>query len=139
MQDIPYSLAGRNIIGRSTAGYDVRIKDQPIWHREQQLPMNHIMAPPETVVDYYGRPLTEAEQKQKHYGTFGTTDLPPIGTGLAGNPGVSYGAGVQRLQGFDWGVFVAGGLLGLIFGYFIFTASGRKIGYRAGERVARRI
>lgn len=130
MPEIPYSLAGRVIKHRSTPWYDKRIRSQPVYEREEQIPMDHTMVPPG-----YGQPLTDAEREQRHFARFGTTDLPPRGTGR----GVQYGAGVQRLQGFDWGSFFVGGVLAFILGYFVFTASGRRIGYAAGQRIERRV
>jgi uncharacterized protein YneF (UPF0154 family) len=31
----------------------------------------------------FGQPLTEEERRQRHYALYGTTELPPRGTGLA--------------------------------------------------------
>ena len=103
--EYPYSLEGRNILGRNTPGYDKRIRSQPIYDRESQVPMDHTMAPP--------------------------------GTGLG--CGVQYGAGVQRLNGFDWGSFVLGGLLAFIFSVFVLTASGRRVAVVGAKRLERYI
>ena len=129
MDEIPYSLAGRVITHRSTPWYDKRIRSQPVYEREEQIPMDHTMVPPG-----YGQPLTEEQRHLRHYARFGNEDLPPRGTGLG--RGIQYGAGVQQL-GFDWGSFVAGGILALILGYFIFTSSGRRVGYAASRRMER--
>lgn len=145
----PYSLLGKTIKGRSQAGRDFRERPTS-YQREAGQPQNHI-------VDYYpgsvgltpeqqrfqhqatvgcnscnpgraGVPLTDEERARRHYQIYGTQQLPPRGTGLAR---------AQTHLNFDWGTFVAGGVLGLIFGFFIFTATGRKIGYRVGERITR--
>lgn len=133
----PHSLAAREIKGRSTAGYDVRIRDQPVYHRYEQVPMNHTMAPPAEELRRYGRPLTEAERQQVHYARFAENTLPPRGTGLqtwkAGNP-----SGVQaapRLNGEIFWPFIGG----LILGAIIFTRVGRSLGTAAGTRIARKI
>lgn len=135
----PHSLAGRNIWGRSTAGYDVRIRSEPVYERMEQVPMNHTMAPPAEELRRYGRPLTEAERRQKHYARFVDPNLPPRGTGLqtwkAGQGQIAQ----KKLEIPGLTPFVIGGILGLIFGAFIFTSVGREIGYKAGKRVARRI
>lgn len=116
------SLLGKTISGRSTAGYDYRVSRDVGVGRSNLVAYNGVRR--------MGVPLTDEERMQRHYQQFGTTDLPTRGTGLA--------AGSQQLSP-DMGTLVAGGILGLIFGYFIFTASGREIGYRAGKRVARRM
>lgn len=163
--EYPFSLAGRVIGGRSTPAFDKRIKSQPIYYREEQMSMDHTMAPPSVVSDYYGYPLTPTEQRLKHYGAFGygdlpikespnyygrplseeqrlqrhyaiygTTDLPPRGTGR----GVGLGMGIQKLV-VDWGSVLGGAILGLVLGYFVFTASGRRVGYQMGRRAARKL
>jgi len=80
-----------------------------------------------------GMPLTEEERARRHYQLYGTTTLPPRGTGLG------YNTAPKKLVTWDLGTFVIGGIAGLIFGYFIFTSTGRKMGYRTGERIAGRI
>lgn len=126
-EEVPYSLMGRNIIGRSTPAYDLRQRGQP-YVRYEQREMNHEMAPPATVTRRYGQPLTEEERTQRHYATFGTTNLPPRGTGL-GNPGVE-----RRLTTDD---FLTGLFVGLLLGAFILTGTGRGILRAGGERTAR--
>lgn len=37
----------------------------------------------------------------------------------------------------DWGVFFWGGAIGLVAGYFLFAATGRRIAYKAAKRVGR--
>ena len=138
--EFPYSLAGRNIWGRSTAGYDVRIRSEPVYERMEQVPMNHEMAPPDVELMRYGRPLTVAERQQKHYAQFANSNLPPRGTGLqTWNAGQSATVVQKKLEVGWLTPLVVGGILGLIFGAFIFTGVGREIGYKAGKRVARRI
>jgi len=161
--EFPYSLAGRVIKGRSTPQYDKRIRSQPVYHRSLQTPFDHTMGPPALADAYYGGQLPQVVQRMKHYGTYssdvpmkpsphygepftdaermerhqsiyGNTTLPPRGTGR----GVNLGRGVQRLA-VDWGTLLGGVIIGLIFGYFVFTSSGRRIGYSAGKRAARRI
>jgi len=78
-----------------------------------------------------GMPLTDEERARRHYQLYGTTELPPRGTGR--------GLATPKLISWDLGTFVVGGIVGVIGAYFIFTSTGRKIGYRVGERVARRI
>lgn len=137
MPEFPYSLKGRVIHGRSQPGYDVRIKDEP-WQRQQAVYYNHVTGPPGCT--HCGQALTEEERRVKHYGTYGTTQLPPRGTGLQRGM-VAVGGrqvGIPSLT-WDWNSFIIGGVLTLIFGYFVFTSSGRKIGYAAGRRIAKKI
>lgn len=122
-----YSLTGKVIKGRSVPGYDLITQPQSLGG-----------APAKSGTIVYngavqsGVPKTEAERMATHYARYGTTNLPPRGTGFAGQ---------QKLQNgeFSWGTLVAGGIIGLIFGYLIFAQSGRQIGYEAGQRVARKI
>jgi hypothetical protein len=126
-EEVPYSLMGRVITGRSTPAYDLRQRGQP-YVRPEQMAMNHEMAPPSTTIRRYGQPLTEEERRQRHYATFGDTNVPPRGTGL-GNPGVA-----RELTTDD---FLAGLVVGFMVGAFILTGIGRKILGAGGERAAR--
>jgi len=121
-----HSLEGKVITGRSTAGHDVRVPFNDYYSRQRAVSYNHTMGPPTM-----GVPLTEEERMQRHYEIYGTTDLPPRGTGALQNAG--------KLEGIDWGLFFWGGVAGVVVGYFLFAATGRKIAYKAGERVARRV
>ena len=115
-------ILGRNVIGRNRPGYDMRIRGEPMG--DTATPLNGAVmyngAP--------GMPLTEEQRRQRHLALYGTTDVPPRGTGLA----------TQRLE-FDFGSVIAGIAIGFIIGGMLLTSTGRKIGYRAGERIARRI
>ena len=128
-EEVPYSLMGRVITGRSTPAYDFRQRGQP-YVRYEQREMNHEMASPAAEIRRYGRPLTEAERKQKHYATFGNTNLPPRGTGL-GNPGVARELTAEE--------FVTGLIVGFMAAAFILTGTGRGILRAGGERTARYI
>jgi len=135
----PHSLAGREIKGRSTAGYDVRIRSEPVYERMEQVPLNHEMAPPGVELSRYGRPLTEAERRQKHYAQFANSNLPPRGTGLQ-TWKAGQGQVVRKKLETPWlAPLVVGGILGLIAGALLFTSVGREIGYKAGKRIARKI
>lgn len=60
-------LVGKVVTGRNVPGYQTSSKEGGIR--------------------IYGQPLTDVERMQQHYARYGTTDLPPRGTGLEGNPG----------------------------------------------------
>lgn len=74
-------------------------------------------------------PFTEEEQRRRHYQIYGTQQL-------VSGPDLTVGP--QELV-IDWGTVFAGFIGGVVFSFFVFTATGRKIGYRAGERVAKRV
>jgi len=61
----------------------------------------------------YGYPKTEEERMMTHYQRYGTTVLPPRGTGLR--------LGTRSLSDADkmWLSFIIGGILGSIIGYVI--------------------
>lgn len=112
------SLVGKEITGRSIPGYDVYGVGPASRVARAEAPRR------------LGKPLTTAERQQQHLARYGTNTLPKRGTGLR----------LQQQQlGPDLGSFVAGMALGFIIGGLLLTATGRKIGYRVGERVARRI
>jgi len=107
---------GRNITGRSIPGYPARAKNGTGG------------------LAVYGVPRTDAERQTTHYARYGTTNLPPRGTGLGLN-----GAPTPKLITWDLGTLIVGVVAGVIIGAFIFTPSGREIGGAAGARAARRI
>ena len=102
MQD---DLLGRVVTGRNTPGYYYK---------------NSLALPP-------GVPKTEAERQATHYARYGTTTLPPRGTGLAVRQ--------QQFNGDIFWPFIGG----LILGAIIFTQVGRSMMGAAGKRVTRRI
>ena len=106
MQD---DLLGRVVIGRNTPGY---------YYKNSTA-----LAPGRA-----GVPKTEAERQAMHYARYGTTALPPRGTGL----------GRQKL-GVDLGTLVIGGIIGFVFAAFVLTRPGREVGAAAAARAARRI
>jgi len=108
MQD---DLLGRVVIGRNTPGYDYK--------------NSHALPPGGRRM---GIPRTDAERQAMHYAQYGTTTLPPRGTGL--------NATKAGLNGGDifW-PFIGG----LILGAIIFTSVGRGMVGAAGKRVTRRI
>lgn len=132
MPEFPYSLKGRVIHGRSQAGYDVRIKDEP-WRRQQATYYDHETGPPG-----YGRPLTDEERRVKHYATYGTTQLPPRGTGLQ-RPMVAVGGRPVGRQQFIIDPFWGGVILGAVITLLLVTATGKAILSSAGYRVAKKI
>ena len=67
-----------------------------------------------------------------HYARYGNTNLPPRGTGIQNMTG-------QQSLDIDWGQVFGGFMVGLVFSIFVFTATGRKISYRAGQRIAGRL
>jgi len=114
---------GRAVLGRNRPGYDVRMRGEP---------MGDTATPLDGTVMYDGAPgmpLTEAQRQQRHLALYGTTNVPPRGTGMLAP---------QRLE-FDFGSVVAGIVIGFIIGGMLLTSTGREIGYRAGRRVARKI
>ena len=80
-----------------------------------------------------GIPLTNAQRAIRHQQLYGTMQLPPRGTGL------NRVAPQQQTLEFSWGTFAAGLFLGFVIGGLLLTATGREIGYRAGQRIAQRI
>lgn len=112
------SILGRTVKGRSTAGYDYRAKNEYGGPYERGDIIYNGSRP-------YGVPKSDAQRLATHTAVFGEGALPPRGTGMNGE--------------FPWGTLVVGGILGLVFGYFIFASSGRQIGYEAGRRTARKI
>lgn len=115
------NLLGRTIKGRSTAGYDYRPASQyglgsgtgsgviTNGFSNKQYAANNVNNNPSNNLGYYA-PTTK----------------------------VSSAPFTPKLT-LDTGSILIGGILGLVFGYFIFTSSGRNIGHAAGTRVARKI
>ena len=125
-------LLGRTIDGRSSAGYDYRATNQyGLQHAGTSNTITNGIYGVQTrggVMRQYGVPKTEEERMLTHIANYGNSELPIRGTGLA------------RMENeFPWGTFIAGGMLGLLFGYFVFASSGREIGYATGQRVARKV
>lgn len=120
-----YSTLGRNVYGRSTAGYDYRpVNTYGMGSKANMNVMNG-------AVRTYGVPKTEAQRRATHYTRYGNSNLPPRGTGRVRN---------ASLEGeFSWGTLFAGIVVGGILGYLLFAESGRAIGYAAGRRVARKV
>jgi len=118
------SLLGRNIYGKSTAGYDYREVNeygQPVSRGGIIYNGNRP----------YGTPKTDAERLRTHTAVYGAgSSLPSRGTGRA--------RAMTNGEELPWGSFIFGGVLGIVFGYFIFSQSGRRIGYEAGMKTARR-
>lgn len=145
-----YSLTGKVITGRSVPGYDVIQNPSVIGSdpaRSNLAIMNGATNVKMAGSDVggnrpYGVPKTEAQRQATHSAKYGSTQLPPRGTGLARNNFISPGRGLpvqpQKME-ISWGQVLGGALLGLIFGYFVFAQSGRDIGYAAGQRAARKI
>lgn len=106
------NLLGRTVEGRSTAGYDYRATSQ------------------------YG--MGQQEGSGINYNGFAKN--PPVYAGnyQTNNAGTGSAPFTPKLT-IDTGSILIGGIIGLIFGYFIFTSSGRSIGHAAGTRVARKI
>lgn len=122
----PQSILGKGIIGRSTAGHDIR--DRPlVYSRTEGMAQNG-------VIDYYPGAvgLTPEQQRFKHMGSY----IPPSGgTQQTYNPSEM---GKQQML-VDWGSFVGGmftmGILVLLFG----TETGREVSSATGKRAAKRI
>lgn len=77
-----------------------------------------------------GVPFTDEERMINHYQRYGTTDLPVRGTGL--------GLVQQKKLDFDLGSLIGGVIIGFIIGGLLLTSTGRQIGYRAGQRIAKK-
>lgn len=105
-----YDPSGRAIVGRSTPDWNVNIRNP-----YQTGPMA-------------GRPRTDEERMAMHLARYGNTNIPPRGTRLS----------TQKLS-IDWGTFLAGIIVGGVTTLFLVTATGRRVGAAAGERVARKI
>jgi len=128
-RDYQHNVLGKNIIGRSKAGYDFRIRDTPMGDTGMDYPNA-----PSPTVKYngtadYGYARSEAERKARHMALYGNSNLPPRGTGRVGT---------QRMD-FDFHSLLGGVVIGFINRGLLLTSTGRKIGYRAGERIASRI
>ena len=102
------TLVGRNVIGRNTPGENIRY------------PSGNVRNP--------SVPLTDAQRAQRHYQRYGTTNLPPRGTGL----------GINTAGSLDATNFFQGLVVGCI-SVLAMTATGRGIAAAAGRRVQRRI
>lgn len=116
------SILGRNITGRSTAGYDVRGGPDGMYGA-------YVMGGPSrggVIYDGMSSPVPDRMGK--------IIPSRPMQQGRA-----VMSAPKKLENGFPWTPLVAGGILGLIFGYFVFTESGRRIGYEAGRRAARKV
>ena len=122
----PQSILGTGIIGRSTAGHDVR-KRPLVYARTEGQAQNGI-------IDYYpgATGLSPEQQQFKHMGSY----INPSG-GSSGTYTPSYPTRQQMF--IDWGSFVGGmftmGILVLLFG----TETGREVSSATGKRAAKRI
>lgn len=105
MQD----LLGKVVIGRNTPGFDYK-------NSQARSP---------------GLPRTEAERQRVHYARYGTTALPPRGTGAVRPQGLAVEV--------PWGALFVGGILGFTLAALVLTPSGREIGAATGKRAARKI
>lgn len=120
------SILGKSIIGRSTAGYDLRTVGDGMYGLGQ--------ARSGTIENGFRRlgvPKTEAQRVATHMARYGNANLPPRGAGLVGQ---------QKLEGeVNWGNVFGGVIIGVIFGWLVFSRSGRKVGYYSGQRIAGKI
>jgi hypothetical protein len=119
------TLLGKNITGRSTAGYDIRLRPE-VYSRETGVPHGFEME-----YNPYGVPKTDEQRMMTHYAKYGTTNLPIRGTGLQ----PSYGEiEMPKLSGND---FLMGLVVGFIVGALVLTATGRGLMGAAGERATK--
>jgi uncharacterized protein YneF (UPF0154 family) len=63
-------FVAKQLTGKKTFGHSPPAKYQMLSETESSHPRR------------FGQPLTEEERRQRHYALYGTTELPPRGTGL---------------------------------------------------------